>query len=96
MKLFHVTSEKKAKYYRQTGHIIAPVRGFNTPLAALAWAVRTGRKVIYEIDLDNFPIHLLPDHHNRFGKAFWTSENVPVAKLKCFFSGGKKWTATKA
>jgi len=26
MKLYHVTTEKKAKKYRQTGHIIKPVR----------------------------------------------------------------------
>lgn len=32
MKLYHVTTQKKAKQYRQSGAIHAPVRGFTTML----------------------------------------------------------------
>ena len=38
MKLYHATTEKKAKLYRHTGAILAPVRGFTTLQAAMAWA----------------------------------------------------------
>lgn len=31
-------------------------------------------------------IHLLPDHHNEFGKAWWTGD-IPISNIKCIFSG---------
>lgn len=40
MKLYHATTQKKAKQYRQSGAILAPVRGFTTMQAAMAWAMR--------------------------------------------------------
>lgn len=83
--LYHATNPKKAKAYRETGHIIAPVRGFNTIEGAMAWAMKVGRTVIYEIhatDLDN--VHKLPDHHNQFGTAYWIDENV--SNFKCVYS----------
>ena len=40
MKLYHATTQKKAKQYRQSGAIHAPVRGFTTMQAAMAWAMK--------------------------------------------------------
>lgn len=74
--LYHVTTERAAKRYRATGRILAPVRGFDTEAAALAWAVKTGRKVVLEVFVDPEHTHLLPDHHNRYGRAWWTERDV--------------------
>jgi hypothetical protein len=82
MKLYHVTTQKKAKLYNQTGYIISPVRGFTTLLAAMAWAIKVNRTVIYEIDCN--AAHKLPDHHNKYGEAWWNDENV--SSFKCVFS----------
>lgn len=84
MTLYHVTTEKKAKKYRETGHIIKPVRGFTTLQAALAWGMKTGRTVIYQVE-GNIA-YKLPDHHNCFGEAWWIDENVPMENVKCVFS----------
>jgi hypothetical protein len=86
MKLYHVTTPKKAKAYRQTGHIIKPVRGFTTPTAALAWACGTGRTVILEFESNS--VHKLPDHHNKYGEAWWADENI--ANWRCEYSAGVK------
>jgi len=83
MRLYHVTTEKKAKLYQQTGYIIKPVRGFNTLMGAMAWAIKVGRKVIYEIDGEK--AYKLPDHHNEYGEAWWIDNDVK--KFKCVFSG---------
>jgi len=82
--LYHCTTPKKAKNYRATGHIIAPVRGFDTLEAALAWCVKTGRTVIYRLPVAEEHCHKLPDHHNRFGNAWWLEKNVE--KFVCAFS----------
>lgn len=82
MIIYHVTTESKAKKYRETGHIISPVRGFNTLEAAMAWAIRVGRKVIYEVSSDK--VFKLPDHHSKFGDAYWIDENVK--DFKCVLS----------
>jgi hypothetical protein len=50
MKLYHATTQKKAKQYRQSGAILAPVRGFTTMQAAMAWAMKVGRVVILEFE----------------------------------------------
>jgi hypothetical protein len=89
MTLFHVTTEKKAKGYRATGYIQSPVRGFKTMKAAMAWAIKVGRKVIYKIDCDRNGIYKLPDHHNRFGEAWWIDSDVPVDMISCVFSADK-------
>lgn len=86
MKLYHVTTSKKAKLYRETGSILSPVRGFDTLQAAMLWAIKTGRKVIYELDIENQSVHKLPDHHNQFGNAWWT-EGVAMDKACCVVSG---------
>jgi hypothetical protein len=82
MKLYHATTEKKAKKYRQSGCIKAPVRGFTTEKAAMAWAMKVGRTVIYELEAPN--PHKLPDHHNPFGEAWWNDGDV--TEFKCSFS----------
>lgn len=74
MKLYHVTTPKKAKRYRSTGYIKSPVRGFTNITAALAWAVKTHRTVVLEIEAKN--PYKLPDHHNKFGEAWWNDGNV--------------------
>ena len=84
MILYHVTTEKKAKAYRQSGEIHSPVRGFDTLLAAMCWAMRTGRKVIYEVT--DVECHLLPDHSNKFGRGWWTDTRVTLDKIKCVVS----------
>lgn len=82
MILYHATTPKKAQLYRATGRIIAPVRGFTTMQAAMAWAMKVGRTVIIELDADK--PYKLPDHHNRFGDAWWNDGDV--TEWKCVFS----------
>ena len=85
MKLYHATTEKKAKLYRQSGAIHSPVRGFTTLQGAMAWAMKVGRVVILEIEAYN--AHKLPDHHNKFGEAWWNDGNI--TEWKCVFSASK-------
>ena len=86
MILYHVTTEKKAKRYRQSGKILKPVRGFTTLLAAMAWAMKCGRKVIYLIEVPKDSAHKLPDHHNKYGEAWWTEDDV--YRFVCEYSAG--------
>lgn len=78
MILYHATTPKKAKRYKESGHIKAPVRGFTTLPAAMLWAMKTGRTLVYECDCPN--PHKLPDHHNQFGEAWWNDGNVEKFK----------------
>lgn len=87
MVLYHVTTEKKARRYRACGYIRKPVRGFTTLQAAMAWAIKAGRRVIYEVQAPDSLCHKLPDHHNRFGEAWWV--DVDVCDFKCVFSAEK-------
>jgi hypothetical protein len=82
MILYHATTPKKAKLYRACGAIKAPVRGFTTLLAAMAWCTKIGRTVIYEIECNN--PHKLPDHHNKYGEAWWNDGDV--TEFRCVFS----------
>lgn len=91
MELYHVTTPKKAKLYRQSGKILKPVRGFTTLLAAMAWAVKTGRTVIYKVKCEN--PHKLPDHHNEFGEAWWNDGDV--VDFKKAFSTGQRIKMTE-
>jgi hypothetical protein len=45
--------------------------------------------VIFKVDPVSMPV-LLPDHHNEFGKAYWT-EAVPVDRIKCVLSVEGSW-----
>ncbi len=85
MILFHVTTNKKAKRYNDTGFIMKPVRGFTTLQGAMAWAIKSGRTVIYEVTGNN--AYKLPDHHNIFGDAWWLDDDV--VDYKCVFSAEK-------
>lgn len=87
MKLYHATTPKKAKKYRESGCILKPVRGFTTQQGAMAWAMKVNRSVIIEVESDK--THKLPDHHNEFGEAWWCDENVPITRTKCVFSAEK-------
>jgi len=82
MKLYHATTQKKAKLYRKSNYIKSPVKGFTTLIGAMAWSMKVGRTVILEIEADN--PHKLPDHHNQFGEAWWNDGDVK--KWKCVFS----------
>jgi hypothetical protein len=82
MELYHVTTPKKARMYRATGAIKSPVRGFTTLMAAMAWAIKTHRTVIYQFKADT--PHKLPDHHNEFGEAWWNDGDI--SDYKCVFS----------
>jgi len=80
--LYHATTQKKAKLYRQTGCIKAPVRGFSTLIAAMAWAMKCNRTVILAFEA-NRP-YKLPDHHNKYGEAWWNDGDVEL--WRCEFS----------
>jgi hypothetical protein len=84
--LFHATTPAKAKTYRNSGRIIAPVRGFTTMPAAMAWAMKVGRSVIYQVTADADRFHKLPDHHNEFGDAWWI--DADVTDFECAYSAG--------
>lgn len=86
MELFHVTTPKKAKMYRETGCIRKPVRGFTTLKAAMCWAMKTQRQVIYRIDAYKENSHKLPDHHNEFGEAWWIDQDIAVKDITCVVS----------
>lgn len=85
MKLYHVTTPKKVKRYKETGRIISPVRGFTTLIAAMAWAIKVGRSVILEIEAPN--AYKLPDHHNQWRDAYWNDGDIK--EYKCVYSPEK-------
>lgn len=87
--LYHVTTEHKAKKYHETGKILKPVRGFTTLQAAMAWAIKTQRTVIYEVSYPQEYGYKLPDHHNKYGDAWWIDKDVPRECIKCVFSAAK-------
>ena len=74
MKLYHVTTPKKLEKYEISGRIIQPVRGFRNQRAAEFWAKRTLRSVILEVEADR--PHKLPDHHNKYGEAWWNDGDI--------------------
>ncbi len=82
MRLYHATTQKKAKWYRISGFIKSPVKGFTTMQAAMAWAMKVNRSVIISFVADN--PHKLPDHHNKFGEAWWNDGDI--CDWKCEFS----------
>lgn len=87
MTLYHVTTNKKAKQYHESGCIKNPVRGFTTLQAAMAWAIKTQRTVIYEVVGE--PAYKLPDHHNKYGHAWWIDDDVNIEDIRCVFSAEK-------
>jgi hypothetical protein len=85
MRLYHVTTPKKVRKYHESGRINSPVRGFDTIQAAMAWGMKVGRTIILMIDADK--PYKLPDHHNKFGEAWWN--DGPIESWKCVFSAEK-------
>jgi len=83
--LYHVTTQKKVQHYHSSKRIISPVRGFDTLMGAMAWAIKTGRTVILELECND--VHKLPDHHNSYGTAFWNDGDI--TNWKCVFSADK-------
>jgi len=84
MILYHATTERKARLCRKQCCIQKPVRGFTSLQAAMAWCIKTGRKVIYEIQADDDWCYKMPDHHNRWGEAWWI--DLDVKEFRCVFS----------
>lgn len=82
-KLYHATTPSKARRYKESGCIHAPVRGFDTLPAAMLWAMKVGRTVIYEFPVREELTHKLPDHHNVFGSAWWSEEDVQMSEVTC-------------
>ena len=74
MTLFHCTTPKKRSRYVSSRQIIKPVRGFATLEAARYWAKRIHRTIILKIESDR--VHKMPDHHNRYGEAWWCDECI--------------------
>ena len=87
-RFWHVTTERKAKKYRQSCKINAPVRGWTSLEAAMAWAMKTGRKVIYEVTpaAQIFP---MPDHSNKYGRGVFVDADVSVKNIQCEYSAGE-------
>lgn len=85
--LYHVTTERKAKAYRASGCIHAPVRGWDSLPAAMAWAMKTGRKVIYRVSPTTC-IYPMPDHENKYGRGVFIDADVPMDRVKCEYSAG--------
>lgn len=92
MKLYHATTPKKAKLYKESGMIKKPVRGFTTLQGAMLWSlsIEGKRQVFLEVncnnDISEDKIHKLPDHHNQFGEAWWIGEDVKCDNYKCVLS----------
>ena len=88
-KLYHATTPKKAKLYRETGKILKPVRGFTTLEAAMCWSLgcENKRQIFLEINcnesIPKYYFHKLPDHHNKFGEAWWIDKDVETDNYKC-------------
>lgn len=82
-KLYHATTEHQHHQYQQTGHITAPVRAFDTDRAAMVWAMQTNRQIILRIDTTGMRLAMMPDHHNTYGAAWWTPDDVPLTACQC-------------
>lgn len=89
--LYHVTTGRNVKKYRESGKIKGPVRESDTLQGAMAWAMKVGREVIMLVHPVT-EVHLLPDHHNRWGHAYWTGD-APVQNMICAYSADGSWDA---
>lgn len=84
MYLYHCTTLKKAKKYKQTGYIRKPVRGFTNIKSAMFWCMKTNRTIIYKIKCCK--PYKLPDHHNKFGEAWWNDDDIFINDIECVVS----------
>ena len=70
---FHVTTPAKVERYKATGCILPPVRFWAFQTSAEAWAKKTRRTVILEIDVTT--AYPLPDHQPP-RHAWWSPDPV--------------------
>lgn len=77
MKVYHVTTEKKLKRYKETGAILPPVRYWTTEHAAYRWMKKVNRSIILEFEEPkrSFPLPIK-------GGAKWTDCLVRKWRVK--------------
>lgn len=80
MKLFHCATPRLMDRYNASGRIILPVRGFDTLAAAQEWGRLKQRQIILQFESER--VHKLPDHHNRFGRAWWADEDIELDRIQ--------------
>lgn len=73
MKIYHCTTSKKLKRYKETGCILNPVRGWKYLKSAENWCKKTGRTIILEFEAEE--VYPLSDHKPLF-HSYWTPENI--------------------
>jgi len=75
MKVYHVTTAKKLKRYRQTGAILPPVRYWTTEYSARKWAKKTQRLIImdFEEPKESYPLPI-----KKIKGAKWSPEKVII------------------
>jgi len=79
--LYHATTPKKYSKYAIHNEILRPVRGFSTLEAAELWASKVGRTIIIKLtNLEPSKIYKLPDHHNKYGLAYWYDGECKIAQ----------------
>lgn len=79
-KLYHATTVGKLEKYENTGLIYPPVRGFDTLEGVQEWArLVNSRTIILEFEVD--VVQALPDHHNKYGLAWWSPKLVTEWKV---------------
>lgn len=83
--LYHATTPKKFEKYQTSKCIIPPIRVFNTIEGAIAWSLHARRSIIIAIPC-NKKVYKLPDHHNRFGIAYWCDGSVAFEDLTIVFN----------
>lgn len=83
--LYHCTTPKKFERYTSSKCILPPIRGFNTLEGAIAWGLKVRRSIIIAIPCDT-KVYKLPDHHNKFGIAYWYDKQVAFADLSIVFN----------
>lgn len=79
MKLYHCTTPSKVKQYEGSKAIWPPVRGWKYPRSAEAWAKKTGRSIVLEIEVEE--VYPLPDH-KPLGHAYWSPGYVRSWNIK--------------
>lgn len=80
MMLYHATTPRKLARYRATGAILRPVSGFTTLEGAREWASHVCGRTVF-VRFVGKDCHKLPDHHNRFGEAWWSDTDVDAYEV---------------
>lgn len=74
MNVYHVTTPAKLARYEATGGILPPVRFWRFKSSAFAWARKTRRTIVLELDEPSVA-YPLPDHQPP-RHAWWSPEMV--------------------